>query len=340
MSTIRSGIHSEFNTPVPKTLEQDGADHERVEYFIAAPADIGPVLWSTSTLKAGRRPIPFLRRVAIAFSAAFVPATIWIGAMQLREPDPHMNLWMFGQWVAIFTLFLVPIFSTIAWYMTIFEVRCAYVGESGAVQYFVRGSLKRRPKIQHMLFTNAAALYSSHVRVYKNGMYAGSFYGFRWVDSKGQMCLEVKGSYQFKKGLTRKQSPFHFAAQAELRWTEILNARSETDIAERGYIRFPLLRGGFIEIGAGKIVFQIRRRRQEWNLQEIGSMTLWKGQFLFKRRDAGSIFRRGKISVPYSEIGNARLFLIMMDQFFPNLLTIDMNALPSLGQTPLENRIG
>jgi hypothetical protein len=287
-------------------------------FFLPAPPEIGEVWAGGSTMTAKKKPKSFLTRLLIYVIVTAIPVFGILMVIFFADDDHRAQFWtgtaLLGvlMWVG-FSLLTFPI----VWLTTRYVVWCAYIGKEGAVKYTVKGKPGSQAKGERILFAQAAELRTSQTRKYVNGAYTGTSYNYRWTDERGRPVLNLSGTYNSKEGTPKQKDPYYFAQGAEIAWSQYMLARADTELAQNGCLRFVIDAKKAVVIGPGYIEFHFGGRVDRCEAGDIKTIDLQQGQFTIKHRDAKWYSSKGKFSFPYGQMGNARLFLIVLDKFLP-----------------------
>ncbi|MEO1590634.1 MAG: hypothetical protein AAFU71_04995 [Cyanobacteria bacterium J06632_22] len=277
-------------------------------FFIAPPEAIGPVISaSTSLLVQPKKKSlkdrllgPVVGGIAIGFFVGIVllalsaapPISLGVGGVAAIA---------FGGW---------------CYYDDgIFRAECSYLGEQGIAQYALKGSPTATPTAKVMQFEDAAQLRTQQTRVYKNGAYQRTNYRFSW-QQRGQSEYVINGSYHNEKGLPEPWHVFHLGAAAEIIWTQRLLKFANQDLAEKGYVEFPVGKEvQSVKVGSNFLEFVTPAgESQRATVADMKQVQLNAGQFRFVHRDAKWWSGKGKYGFTYGSMPNARLFLMCLQQ--------------------------
>lgn len=299
---------------MPETLDTlpDHRQRQRdwdVELFAAPPPDIGPLRSADSTLRKGNRPKPMVVRVLMGAAFAVVVVLLFSWMAMHFDPSEQQGMRILG-----YALAAVAFYSQV--HATRFKAVCTYVGELGAARSTIRGSLEAAPATEVLLFANAAELFAKQTRHFVNGIYSGTTYDYRWVDSTGKLLYRDKGQYKEKRKGVKSGDLWHFACAAERSWTERCFLLSQKQIAAEGSIPFRVDTNRSLRVGPSFVEFHFDDQPVRVARDDIASVSLKKRRFSFQHKDAKMFSRVGRYSFAYEKIANAQLFLFTLDRIF------------------------
>ena len=178
----------------------------------------------------------------------------------------------------------------------------------------LRGQRQAKPKHCVLPFEIAAELRALQVRRYVNGIYQGTSYDFRWCDGSGRQLISLHGQYFGEKANPKAGHAFHFAAAAEIAWSEHFLERAQRQLATEGSIAFRVDQTRVVRVGPGFLEFHFGGEPVRVNQEEIGQVTLGNGTFAFKHRDSKWYRSAGKYSFRYGNMANGKAFLLALDK--------------------------
>ncbi|WP_055075690.1 DUF6585 family protein [Pseudanabaena sp. 'Roaring Creek'] len=272
-----------------------------MDFFAPPPIEIGSILSAESNLTHSKQPIPISTRISLSLIAGGLLA---YGIRYISKTDE----------VNIIAIAIGAIVGLILYLITEFRYSCSYVGEQGIVRLFIKGSRTAIPKKQQLCFKDASNLYVTQIRNYVNGIYAGTAYTYRWKQISGKdYCLN--GQYHAEKKVPKDGDKWHFANTAERVWSIYLLESVNEKLNSLGYVEFPMTGNPkAVRIGRGFMEFVTKDKEpQRVAVTEMKDITLGGGVFQFKHQDAKWWSGKGKYSFTYSNIPNARLFLIVLE---------------------------
>jgi hypothetical protein len=276
---------------LPLTIDAD--------FFVAPPPQIGELISVATTLPTAAHPLPVNTRWAIIIGSGVLSAIVLQIIFQITG----------------LTILVGMIAGTTAWYLTLFNHTCSFVGVKGLARYDISGSRSALPKENLLLFADAKHLYTKATRNYTNGVYTGTNYSYRWIKNSGGQ-YEVSGTHRSENDTPKPQDIWHFADMGESAWTMHLLESIDDQLARDGYIEFPLT-GNLqaVRVGDGFLEFVTRKDEvQRVMRSEMQDITLGSGMFQFKHQDSRWWSGKGKFSFEYANIPNARVFMICLKE--------------------------
>jgi hypothetical protein len=275
-----------------------------MDFFATPPIEIGTVISAESTLTTSKQPMSVQNRYTLCLLVGLAPGfVVWLFA---KDTKVLFNGWM----IAVYA-----IAAFITYLLTEFSHTCTYVGELGIVEYQLKGSRSARPRAKLLCFNEAKDLYTSQTRHYYNGVYTGTNYSYRWTRASGQI-YQLNSSYRSERGWPEDKSPWHFANMAESLWSGYLLKKAGDQLERLGYVEFPM-KGNPQAVRVGYDFMEFVERNgtpQRVAVSDMKDISLASGQFRFNHKDARWWSGKGKYSFTYSNIPNARLFLLCLER--------------------------
>jgi hypothetical protein len=281
-----------------------GSDIPRdMNFFIVPPYEIGKVISAEGSLKDSQNSRWTLSRILTYLAFGI------IGFLSVAIIPPMLRA--LGIWAIIPIGIMIGI--AYLFYQERLTQNCSYVGERGISLHILKNKTAI-PKTEVLCFQDATNLYTSQTRSYTNGIYTGTSYDYRWEKTSGQN-YRIAGHYYSEKGSPEDIDRFHFAIASEWAWSIYLLQNAEQQLERMGYVEFPMKgRLQAVRIGNGFMEFVDRDGAQRVMVTDMKDITLGSGQFNFKHRDAKWWSGKGKYSFNYSNIPNAKLFLICLEK--------------------------
>ena len=282
---------------------------EPFDFFFPPPPEVGKLISARSSPVVGG-PSPsravYLMVAALYTCAAFA---IFLVFALLQGDDTYRNFFMaIAVILAAVVFILVLVFGG-------FRASCSYVGADGVAMGTVRRKRSNRPKIQLLVFNNAADLQTRQVRQVDHGLYSGTHYRYIWRGFDGAIIIRLMGVFRAKEGaLPNSSSTYHLARAAELAWTQHLLDRAEHCLKEEGSIPFEVDSHRLVRIGPGFIEFHFGGEPVRVTKDDIAKVTLSDGTFAFQHKDTKWFSSAGKYSFQYGQMANARFFLMALDK--------------------------
>ncbi len=270
-------------------------------FFAPPPPEIGEVVSAYSTLPTGKRPMPWLSRMALSGFAGSA------GAAALH---------FLGVQETVLQVLCFLALAPLVWWLTGFSHKVSYVGKEGIARLRCQGRPDHVTRTEVFRFDSAAELRTGQTRHYTNGVYTGTSYNFTWTGPDGRKKFRLNGTYHGEKKPPKPKDPFHFAEAAEVAWSIYLFDQASRELETNGSIRFNLGGSDWIAVGPGFVDLSRKGNVERWTPQEIGGLTIGDGVFKIKRTDAkeGWFSSQGVFQFRYQSMANARLFLIAIQR--------------------------
>ncbi len=291
----KGGITRHTGSPIPPEMD----------FFVVPPPDIGKILSADSTLTTLQQPLPLGIRLLIALAVGLVMAVATFFAIAPLQLDLMLPL----------ILGIGGLVGLLAYFSIQFSHRCSFVGDSGIVEYRIRGSRSSTPRKRLLYFSNAKELYTSQVRNYSRQTYTDTSYDYTWICNTGKP-FRLRGRFKSYEGWPKEGDAWHFANAAEFAWSAYLLQFANQQLEQVGYVEFPLKSNPkAVRVGDGYIAFQLKDgSTQQASVQDMKDISLDGGRFQFTHKDARWWSGKGKYAFTYSTIPNARLFLLCLDR--------------------------
>jgi hypothetical protein len=279
------------------------------DFFVDPPTEIGQLLSANATLAKEKEPWSLTGRLVLALCGAGIG--VLIGLLIIFLARPQSLFWLF-----IWPFGLGVLGGAIGFVCTTFSHSCTYVGREGVARYTCRGDRDRIVVSEVFLFRDAVELRIGQVRHYTNGVYQNTTYTYTWTDVAKQKRFVIQGSHRYEKGNPPAKDPYHFALASELAWTVYLLNQSEAQLTLGGKITFRLKGNDVIKIAPDYLKLDIRGQVEELSARDIGDARIDAGTFVIEAADAqkGWFSSTGVYKFPYHDLGNAQLFLFLMDK--------------------------
>ena len=296
-----------------ETLFQGVPDHRGrqrrlpVVFFAAPPAQIGQLRSAESTLGGGGIELGLPLRLALAAVVAAI--AYYLGSLWAQRQMFDLQSIYYG-----FSVIAAAVCAVMAWFFTAFEHTCSYIGEHGFALFRLKGKGSTRPSRNVLLFKNAAELLTRQTDMYVKGIYLRTAYDFRWLNAAGRYVARLQGRYDGSNGAPMAGDAFHFAAAAELAWSEHALARAEHQLKDEGSISFRVDGIRRVRVGPQFIEFHFDGEPVRVNRDEIGSLTVAGGYFSFKHKDVKWYGNARKYCFAYGDMANGKVFLLALDK--------------------------
>lgn len=206
--------------------------------------------------------------------------------------------------------------ALVGWGLVAFSHTVTYVGEKGIAQISCTGQ-RESFHVDHMLlFDDAGTLRTRIYAHYTNNVYGRTDYSFKWKDRKGNLLVRIAGTHFSQENEPPAESSFHYASSAENSWTIYMLTVAEYKLQKLGYIPFEIRSGGFIGVGEGHLMIGISGKPQRIAGKGIKSIDIYGGTFQIRTKDSyeGWFRRKGIFEFDYSDLANAKLFLITLEK--------------------------
>lgn len=279
---------------------------EDLIFFGKPPLEIGRLITADSTLKTSTKPRSVFVRALMALGLGLmVGLFLWV-LLSL-----FINTGFIG--LAIFSIIAIFLF-----YLGLeFNATCSFVGELGISEITLSEIKKAKPSVEvkTILFRDISHLYTSQTRRYKNFIYQGTDYRFRWARSK-ETLHTISGTYQNEKGLPEDGDLWYFGNSGEAAWTNHLLGFVNRDLEKLGYVEFPMSGNPkVVRVGQGFLEFVTSSdETQRVTVNDMQDVRLESGRFYFKHKDSSWWSGKGKYSFSYGEMPNVKLFWLCLNQ--------------------------
>lgn len=290
------------------TLHSGGVITEELDFFAMPSAEIGSIITASSSLVISKKAMEPSRRWMFVALGAFMSAVI----IQILPFIFGINSgigWHLG------SLVLACIVGLIVYSATGFSAQCSYVGDRGIEEYTITGSRRGKITSKRLKFSEAIDLYTAQTRMYRNGIYTGTTYDYRWT-TKDSQDFRLFGSYHNQKGWPTPLHGWHCANSGETVWSNYRLKNLNHDLEENGFVEFAM-KGNpkAVRIGSGFLEFVLKNgSTQRVSTQDMKKIQLGSGTFDFVHNDAKWWSGKGKYSFTYSTLPNAKLFLFCLER--------------------------
>ena len=303
-------------TPGPDIVDHYARPLASEMEFFTPPPEIGRVLTAFSTLRANK-PRPSLLKSLLAALGAFAGGFVGGYALGWIKSGSREG------WECCFAGALLGIIlAGMAYYTTARAGQCTYVGERGMARCFHSIYTPNAPKIEVLTFEHAAQLLAGQVDQYSDGGYTRTNFNYRWLDANGKALMIVQGLYNRKKmektGLPASME-FGYVERAEGVWLALAFARAQEELSKFGYATFRLGATGEARVGRDYVEVHPKAGSvTRFEGSNIAKLEVNMGSVILQARDAQhgvfGVGRHGIFTVKYALIGNARLFLYLVNR--------------------------
>ncbi len=293
----------------PLTNHGGGELAQDADFFVPPPAEIGELVSAYTNMRQRDEPWAPVARAAwciLGSSIGILLGVLLAILFRTRHIAPLL----------ILPLLLGGIGLIIALWATGFKRRCTYVGREGVARYVCKGNRENVTTHQLFLFRDATELRTAQTRHYTNGVYQGTNYSFTWTDINGVTRFTITGRHNSEKGTPALTHDYYFATSAEFAWTMHLLSQLEAKLTLGGGVTFHINKSDWVRVSPGHLRFSLKGETMDCPVEEIGEARVEAGMFIIKRIDAreGWFSSEGVFKFPYSTLGNAQLFLIVLDK--------------------------
>jgi hypothetical protein len=207
--------------------------------------------------------------------------------------------------------------ALIAWFCTGFEHSVTYIGTEGCARVWCGGDRDSISTVEIFRFERAAELRTDETRHYKNGIYQHTSYGYNWTDAAGNSAFYVGGSHGHEYDMPPSNDEYCYAWRAEIAWSQYLFDRLVEPVQRGGFAQFNLVGGDFVRVGQGFCEFNIGGTAERVRTEDMQSAEIANGWLKIKRAGAveGWFSSTGVFEFAYSDVANARLFMLMFETY-------------------------
>ncbi len=279
------------------------------DYFVEAPAEIGPLVSAHTTLRKGQRPWSLPARLVVFALATFGGLCLGAGIDLVFDLLPDF-------WSFVWPILCPAVAFLVALYLTSFTHTVTYVGADGVARYSCGGTRSNVKTNEVFLFRDATHLRTSTTHHYNKGAYQYTSYAFTWTDVGGRKRYDITGQHNSRQGTPPSAHAYHYGRAAELAWTMFLLEQANRQVDLAGGVSFPLKGKHSIRLCPGRIVFNLGGEPVEWEAEEVGAAVVQKGVVNIKRVDAheGWFSSTGVVKFSFENLANAQLFFHLMDK--------------------------
>jgi hypothetical protein len=309
----RAASAASQNEPEEITNHAGGKLARDDDYFEPPPEEIGQVVSMHTSLKKMQQPMAPGTRLGVSIGVGLMCASVGI-VIGLLAKSAALGV--------LIALALAGIGVAIVLFATRFSHTCSYVGQLGVAQFKMKGSRDNVTE-ETFLFADASELRTQQTRHYTNGVYQNTSYSFTWSDVTGRKRYALAGSHNNQAGNPPAKHPFHFASAAERAWSMYLWVQIQPQLRTEGAILFRLGGKNWVRLGKGYIRLFFNGEETDCGVEDIDQVRLDQGWVQVRRKDAkeGWFSSTGVFKFPYSNLSNARLFFLLME----NLVGVAVN---------------
>lgn len=277
------------------------------EFFADPPEEIGKVFSAHTTLRKGTEPMAPGARLTWAIVAGGVGLAIGLVIALAIKKAPVLQLFI--------PLSLGGLGLGIVLWATRFKHHCTYTGSEGVARFSCSGS-REQVSEEVFCFKDAFELRTTQTRHYTNGVYQGTNYSFVWTDIGGRTRFTIMGAHKSEQGTPPAKDRYHFAVASERAWTIYLLDQVQAQLKTSGTIHFGLGGKNWVKLSERYISLHMSGTTTECDSDDIAEVRIYQGMVEVRRKDAqeGWFSSKGIFKFPYGSLGNAQLFLILMDK--------------------------
>ncbi len=297
------------------SLYQPGDDPEDADFFMPAPDEIGPLRSAHTSLSKKVQPRSIKRRLLIGLLVSSgVAALCAVGLFFGAHLDPTACAVLF----VMILLVISPFALLFAWYFTRFRHFNGYVGELGIAHFTCKGSRPNVKVRETFLFAPTYDLRVQKTHYFHNGAYTGTTYKFAWNNDAGTAVYVLSGQHNSYLKMPPLQDKYRFALAAEEGWSAYLLAAIQPRIEAGETCLFRLQKQNNIKVSNDFLELDIKKKIQRFPFEQIAEFKVKDDKIMLKEEGAkeGWFLSEGVHSFAYSDLGNARAFLLLMEQGF------------------------
>ncbi|MEI7576806.1 MAG: hypothetical protein WCK51_07930 [Armatimonadota bacterium] len=221
-----------------------------VDFFVAAPSEIGDVLSQSSTLKQGQQGTASKAHIQLAL--AFFGIAVICGLVY----------WKTNNTFALVGALLFAGFGGLR-AINIKRFECNYVGELGFARYRVGKDDQTKNSIEGgiFLYKNGAHLYTNVIETRGLCPFYGQNAVYQWVDANNKFLVSIFTDQYVPTDPVPDDSVISFLRAAEAQWVRTRLPIAQGTLAS-GRAEFPNRRGGVVALTADRIVFETKEKME------------------------------------------------------------------------------
>jgi hypothetical protein len=297
------------------SLFHPGNDPDEADFFVTAPDEIGPLRSAHTSLLKKNQPKSILRRLLIGVLLGFgVSVLAALGLLFGAQMDAAACTVLF----VLFSLIVTPVTLIFAWYFTRFSHYNGFVGEQGIAYFTCKGSRQNVKVRQTFLFKANYDLRVQKTHHFNKGVYSGTTYQHAWNDDAGTAVYVLAGQHNSQDKLPPLQDKYRFALAAEEGWSDYLLAEILPRIDAGETHVFRLQKQNRVKVSKDVLELEINKKVQRFTSDQLSEVKVANGKIALKEEGAkeGWFISEGVHSFSFSDLGNARVFLSVMEQVF------------------------
>lgn len=297
---------SEIKTHKGETIPSD------LTFFTPPPQDIVNLRSASSTIQNGKiiQQTKFINKLLTGLSIGFF-CGLSLAAI-LRAAFGNSGIALISGLVVAIGLSVLSIFSNL-------PASCSYVGDSGIANYILKKAANPKKGIGLFLFHQAEELRVAQTQNFANGTYMKTFYSFEWKNANGKTVFNINGEYvRLEDDFPTKLYPYYFALAAEKAWSLFKFELLHQELKQNGKVTFNIGNNDAIIIGQGYIELIKKGQPSRLDGNEIKQISLSKGVIHIVPKEIKSsgfmgFGSDGTWQIPYGDIGNAKVFILLFD---------------------------
>jgi hypothetical protein len=297
------------------SLFHPGDDPDAADFFVPAPDEIGPLLSAHTSLLKKNQPKSIWRRLLIGILLGVgVSALVALGLFFGAQLEAIACTVLF----IMFSLIITPFTLIFAWYFTRFSHFNGYVGEQGIAFFTCKGSRQKVKVRETFLFAPNYDLRVEKTHHYYKGAYNNTTYRDAWNNDAGTAVYVLAGQHNSQDKLPPLQDKYRFVLAAEEGWSDYLLAVILPRIDAGETHVFRLQKQNSVKVSKDVLELQINKKVQRFTSNQLSEVKVANGKIALKEEGAreGWFLSEGVHSFSFSDLGNARVFLSLMEQVF------------------------
>ena len=287
---------------------------DEYEFIAKPPIEIGKVLMGHSTIKKGKKILNRTERIVQI--VGFAIAGLAIGFAITHFANVHKLGWQI-----FWPLFMAAVGAIIR--LSMINYYNYYLAEKGLARISMKGPDEVGDE-EILVFSNASHMIKGLTDKYKNFVYQGTDFSYKWYDNNNEQVYEITGTYQSKEGTPKYDSSYEYywGLEAEKLWTDIKYKEAVDEINKTGFYEFGTLYGEKYRLGFG-FIEKMNKKGEIVRIDEseVKEAYAKKGTLYIKTYTGSKWFKSGDaIEIEFNNIHNSRVFLSL----FYQMLKVDM----------------
>jgi hypothetical protein len=196
------------------------------------------------------------------------------------------------------------------------HLRCTFIGEKGLARVVktVKGD-----KAERFLFSLQSSVGVSVTERYSNGIYNGTSFTYTFYDGETKTTFEVRGSYHDRYGMKiSPDSEWHFGQQGEISLLNYLLPLAQKRLAQGEDQSFMLKDRRQITLQADALTIVAGNKKYTIPYLDLQTVSIKSGTIEILEQGGRNGFlgigQKGIFSFSYSEMPNAKLFFVLLQQ--------------------------